>query len=203
MTDWICFGVAFGIVVPWLTAGACLLAEWTCEALKHCWRKRTDPIYRGVEIQFRSDLAEAGLDRGTINVRSMLRWSSVLAIACFLLRDTHWLWAMDWLWALRAPMVVLEIAAILVAAVCLNLVTVSFAIRLRANSDPMDRSDTDDTGDCDDLLQAAEALSAQYEAIADGDRRRAGREAHRPHNGFGDESPRETLRLVKRDRSEP
>ncbi|MFQ5415381.1 MAG: hypothetical protein ACE5E6_13070 [Phycisphaerae bacterium] len=86
------------------------------------------------------------------------------------------------------PLIALEIAAILVAAVCLNLTAVSFASRLRARRDPMDGSDTDDTGDWDDLLQAADALSAQYEAITDGDRRRANREAHRPHNGFGDEA---------------
>ncbi len=36
MTDWVCFVVASGVVVPWLLAGACLFAEWACAALNHC-----------------------------------------------------------------------------------------------------------------------------------------------------------------------
>ena len=57
MTDWTCFVVAFGIVVPWLLADACLFAEWACAALRHRWRMRTDAIYREVELQFRADPA--------------------------------------------------------------------------------------------------------------------------------------------------
>jgi len=129
---------------------------------------RTDPIYREVEIQFTADLVEAGLDGGTIRTRTILWWTSVLAMVGFLSSDTHWLWATS------EPLIVLEFAAILVAAVCLNLVTVSCASRLRPRSNPTDNSETDDSDDCDDLLQAAEALSAQYEAIADGEHRRTG-----------------------------
>ncbi len=202
-TDWFCFIVAFGVVAPWLLAGACLLTEWTCETLKHCWRMQTDPNYRDAEIQFRSDLAEAGLDGRGINVRSLLRWSSVVATACLLLRDTHWLWSADWLWALSVPLIMLEFAAILVAAGCLNLTAVSFAQRLRACREPVTCQGTDDDGDWDDLLQAAEALSAQYDAIVDGDRGHAVAVAHRLHTGFGDEGSVETLRLVKRDHDEP
>ena len=62
MTDWIGFVVAFGVVAPWLFAGAGLLTEWTCDVLSHGWRMRTDPMCREVEIQFRVELAEAGLD---------------------------------------------------------------------------------------------------------------------------------------------
>ena len=165
MTDWISFVVALGFVVPWLLTGACLLVEWACKALTHCRRMRTDAIYRDVDSQFKADLAEAGSDGRTIRVRSILWWSSVVATACLLLSDVGWIISMEWLWAMSAPMVVLEIAAILVAAVCLNLTTVSFASRLRPRRDPMDRSDSDDSDDWEDILRAAEALSARYDAI--------------------------------------
>ena len=69
------------------------------------------------------------------------------------------------------PLIAREFAFILGAVGCLNLATVSLASRLRARCDRLDRSETDDS---DELLRAAEALSAQYEAIAGGDRRRAG-----------------------------
>ncbi len=203
MTDWVCFVVASGVVVPWLLAGACLFAEWACAALNHCRQMRTDLVYREVEIQFRADLVEAGLDGRTNPVRSILWWSSVVAAACFLVYDTGWLWSMEWLWSMAGTLIVLEVAAILVAAVCLNLTAVSFVQRLRARRDPAARRGADDHGDWDDLLRAAEVLSAQYDAIADGDHRRAAALAHRLHTGFGDEGPRETVRLVKRDHAEP
>ncbi len=203
MTDWISFTIALGVVAPWLFAGACLLAEWACKALNHCRRMRTDPMYREVEIQFRADLVEAGLDGRTIPVRSILWWSSVVATAGFLSRDVGWLFSMRWLWSMSVPLIVLESAAIIVAAVCLNLTAVSFVQRLRARRDPAARRGADDHGDWDDLLRVAEVLSAQYDAIADGDHRRAAALAHRLHTGFGDEGSRETLRLVKRDHDEP
>ncbi len=121
---------------------------------------RTDPIYRGVEIQFRADLVETGLDSRTIPVRSILWWSSVMATAGFLSRDAGWLFSMRWLWSMSVPRIALEFAAILVAAVCLNLTAVSFVHRLRARRDPAARRGTDDHGDWDDLLRAAEVLSA-------------------------------------------
>ncbi len=83
MRDWISFAVAFGVVIPWLLAGVCMLTEWTCEALKRCWRMRTDAIYREVDSQFKADLAEAGLDGRTIRVRSIVWWSSVVATGRF------------------------------------------------------------------------------------------------------------------------
>ncbi len=177
MTDWICFIVAFGIVVPWLLAGACLLVEWTCKALTHFRRMRTDPIYREVEIQFRADLVEAGLDSRTNPVR-FIWWSSVVATGYLLARDVGWLFSMRWLWSMSVPLIVLKFVAIFVAAACLNLTAVSFVQRLRAHRDPAARRDSDDRGDWDDLLRAAEELSAQYDAIADGDRRAAA-PAHR------------------------
>ncbi len=201
MTDWICFVVASGVVVPWLLMGACLLAEWVCKALKHRRRMRTDPIYREAEIRFRAEFIEAGLDSRTIPVRSILVWSSVVATAGFLSRDVGWLWSMEWLWSMSAPLIALEFAAILVAAVCLNLTAFSFVHRLGARRENVARQGADDRNDWDDLLRAAEALSAQYDAIADGDRRRAA--APRLHTGFGNEGPREKVRLVKRDHGEP
>ncbi len=203
MTDWICFIIAFGIVAPWLLAGARLLAEWAYEALKHRWLMRTHPIYREVEIQFKADLVEAGLDGRNIPVRSVFWWSSVVATACFLSRDVGWLLSMRWLWALSTPRIILEFAAMLVAAVCLNLTTISFVHGLRARRDPAARRGTDDCGDWDDLLRAAEVLSAQYDAIADGDHRRAAALVHRLHTGFGEKSPGQTVRLAKRDHVEP
>ncbi len=203
MRDWISFAVAFGVVIPWLLAGVCMLTEWTCEALKHCWRMRTDAIYRDVDSQFKADLAEAGLDGRAIRVRSILWWSSVVATACFLARDTGWLWSMEWLWSMAMPFIALEFALILVAAICLNLVTVSFASRLRPRRNPMDRSDSDDSDDWDDLLRAAEALSAQYDAIADGDHRRTAALANPLHSRFTGECGRETVRLVKREHDGP
>ncbi len=203
MTDWICFIVAFGIVVPWLLAGACLLAEWAYEALKHRWLMRTHPIYREVEIQFKADLVEAGLDGRNIPVRSVLWWSSVVATACFLSCDVGWLFSMRWLWSMSVPFILLEFVAILVAAVCLNLTAVSFASRVGARRGPAARRGTDDCGDCDDLLRAAEVLSAQYDAIADGDHRRAAALANSLHGGFAGKSGRETVRLVKREHDGP
>ncbi len=76
-------------------------------------------------------------------------------------------------WSMAMPFIALEFALILVAGICLNLVTVSFASRLRPRRDPMGPSDTVDSDDWDDLLRAAEALSAQYDAIADSNHRRA------------------------------
>ena len=201
MTDWIYFAVASGIVVPWLLAGACLLVEWACKALTHCWRMRTDPNYRDVEIQFRADLVEAGLGSRTVPVRSILWWSSVVAMSGFLSRDVGWLFSIQWLWSMTTPLIALEFMVILVAAVCLNLTAVSFVYRLKARRDPVARRGTDDCGDWDDLLRAAEALSAQYDAIADGDRRAAAL-ANPLHGGFAGECGRETARLVKRDHDE-
>ena len=174
MMDWISFVVASGVVVPWLLAGGCLLAERVYEAMNHCWRMWTDAIYRDVDSQFKADLVEAGLDGRTIRVRSILWWSSVVAAACFLSLDVGWLIAMRWLWTMSAPLIALEIAAILVAAGCLNLTAVSFVHCLGARREPMDHRHTDDHGEWDDLLEVAEALSAQYDAIVDADRRRAG-----------------------------
>ena len=194
MTDWICFIVAFGIVVPWLFAGACLLVEWACKALTHCRRMRTDAIYREVEIQFRADRVDAGLDSRTIPVRSVLWWASVVATGYILARDVGWLFSMRWLWSMSVPLIVLTFVAIFVAAACLNLTAVSFVHRLRARRDPVARRGTDDCGNWDDLLLAAEVLSAQYDAIADGDHRRAAALVHRLHTGFGDESPGQMVR---------
>ena len=173
MMDWISFVVALGVVVPWLLAGACLLAEWAYETMNHCWRMRTDAIYRDVESQFKADLAETGLDRQAVPVRSILWWSSVVATACFLSSDMGWLLSMQWLWSMDASLIVLEIVAILVTAACLNLATISYLHGVSARREPAVGRGTDDDCGWDDLLQAAEALSAQYDAIADGDRRRA------------------------------
>ncbi len=145
MTDWISFVVALGVVAPWLLAGACLLAEWAYEAMNHRRRMRTDPLYREVESQFKADLAEAGLDSPTIPVRSILGWSSVVATAGLLSRDVGWLLSMRWLWSMSAPLIVLEIVAILVPAACLNLTAVSFVHGLRARREVAGRG-TDDVG---------------------------------------------------------
>jgi len=173
MMDWISFVVASGFVAPWLLAGACLVSERVCEAVNHRWRMWTDAIYREVDSQFKADLVEAGLDGRTIRVRSIVWWSSVVAMAVFLLRDTHWLWSMEWLWSMSAPLIALEFGAILVAAGCLNLTAVSFVHRLGARREPAVGRGTDDDCGWDDLLQAAEALSAQYDVITGGDHRRA------------------------------
>ena len=66
---------------------------------------------------------------------------------------------------MTAPLIAMEFAAILVTAGCLNLTTVSFVHRLGARRKPSAVLGTDDNGDWDELLQAAEALSAQYDAI--------------------------------------
>ena len=203
MTDWISFVVASGVVVPWLLAGVCMFTEWICKAMKHCWRMRTDAIYRDVDSQFKADLAEVGLDGRTIRVRSILWWSSVVATACFLSNDMGWLLSMRWLWSMAAPLIVLEIVVILVTAVCLNLATVSYLHGVRARRELAVGRGTDDDGGWDDLLRAAEALSAQYDAIADGDCRGAAALAHRLHTGFGDECGREAVRLVKREHDGP
>ncbi|MFQ5463973.1 MAG: hypothetical protein ACE5E5_15280 [Phycisphaerae bacterium] len=174
MSDWIRFIVASGIVAPWLLAGAWMLAERAYKATTHCWRMWTNANYREAEIQFRVDLAEAGLDSQTIRIRSILWWSSVLATGGFLSSDIGWICSAEWLWSMSAPLIVLEFAAILIAAGRLNLTAVSFAQRLSARREPAVSRDTGDDDGWDDLLQAAEALSAQYEAIVGGDRHRAG-----------------------------
>lgn len=203
MDDWIRFLIASGVVAPWLLVGAWVLAEWAYETLKHRRRMRTDPIYRSVEIRFRAELVQAGLGGRTVPVRSVLWWSSVVTTAGYLSRDTGWLLSMRWLWSMATPLVALEMAAIQAAGVCLNLTAYSFVHRLGARRGRATRWARDDHEDSDDLLRTAEVLSAQYDAIADGDHRRAAALAHRLHTGPDGEDPIGTVRLVRPDHGEP